>query len=65
MCASMMLERDIFESSFLAEFCQLQRDKTVNVRIVLADVLADHFKLFTLNEDQPERITKNKKYNYP
>lgn len=42
----------------------MQRDKTVNVRIVLSEVLADHFKLFTAKEDEPNRVTKNLKYSY-
>lgn len=60
-----MLEREIFENHLLSEFIALQRDKTVNVRIVLAEVLADHFKLFTSKEDDVSSgTTKNNKYNY-
>ena len=66
MCGSVMLERQIFENYLLTEFCAMQRDKTVNVRIVLADVLADHFKLFSTTEDDASSgTTKNQKYNYP
>lgn len=60
-----MLDRDIFEKHFLKDFCDLQRDKTVNVRIVLSEVLAEHYKLFSTREDDPSRVTKNLKYSYP
>ena len=59
-----MLSKDIFTEYFLKDFCDMQRDKTVNVRIVLSEVLADHFKLFTAKEDEPNRVTKNLKYSY-
>lgn len=65
MCGSLMLSRTIFEKYFLLEFCEMQRDKTINVRIVLAEVLADHYKLFTAKEDEPDRATKNSKFGYP
>jgi hypothetical protein len=65
MCGSVMLERQIFENYLLTDFCAMQRDKTVNVRIVLAEVLADHFKLFSSREDGASGSTKNQKYNYP
>ena len=35
------------------------------MRIVLAEVLADHFKLFSPKDDNIEGVAKNKKYNYP
>jgi hypothetical protein len=35
-----MLDREIFVKYFLRDFLDLQRDKTVNVRIVLSEVLA-------------------------
>ena len=34
------------------------------MRIVLSEVLADHYKLFSPKEDDPDRVTKNLKYGY-
>lgn len=47
MAQSLMLCKDLFLTHFLKEFCDLQRDRIVNVRMVLCEVLLSHYKSHT------------------
>lgn len=44
MCQSLMECPEIFEKYFLAEFSDMQRDRIINVRMALGDVLSAHWK---------------------
>jgi len=44
MCETLLLSKDLFTAHFLHPFCDLQRDRIINVRIALCETLAQHFK---------------------
>jgi hypothetical protein len=62
-----MLSKQIFLTHFLVAFTDLQRDRTINVRMVISEVLALHYKKFsTFSEALDSYIENeaNKKYSY-
>jgi hypothetical protein len=47
MCESMMSNKELFEKYFIKEFCELSKDRVINVRMALCETLINYWKSYS------------------